>query len=77
MKTVIMTAALTIAAVTLSAPASAKSSCEEVTAQIEAKIKAMGVKDFTLTIVPKDENSELKVVGNCDGGSKKILYKRG
>ena len=77
MKTVIMTAALAMAACVLAAPASAKTSCEELTAQIEAKIKAKGVKDFTLTTVPKDENSDLRVVGTCDGGAKKILYKRG
>ena len=77
MKTVIMTAALTLAAIAMAAPASAKTSCADLTAQIEAKIKAKGVKDFTLTTVPKDENSELRVVGTCDGGAKKILYKRG
>jgi len=46
-------------------------------AKIEAKIQAKGVKAFTLTIVDKDEKSDLRVVGTCDGGSKKILYKRG
>lgn len=77
MKTVIITAALVIAASVVAAPASAKTSCEELTAQIEAKIKAKGVKDFTLTAVPKDEKSDQTVVGTCDGGAKKILYKRG
>ena len=72
-----MTAALALAASMAAAPASAKNSCDEVTAQIEAKIKANGVKDFTLTTVPKDEKSDLRVVGSCDGGAKKILYKRG
>ena len=77
MKTVMMTAALALAAGIAATPASAKNSCDEVTAQIEAKIKAKGVKDFTLTTVPKDEKSDLRVVGSCDGGAKKILYKRG
>lgn len=77
MKIVMMTAALALAASMAAAPASAKSSCDEVTAQIEAKIKAKGVKDFTLTTVPTDEKSDLRVVGTCDGGAKKILYKRG
>ena len=77
MRTVNMTAVLATAVISVAGSASAKSSCEEVTAQIEAKIKAKGVKDFTLMTVPKDENSELRVVGTCDGGAKKILYKRG
>ena len=77
MKTVMMTATLALTASMVAAPASAKNSCDEVTTQIEAKIKAKGVKDFTLTTAPKDEKSDLRVVGACDGGNKKILYKRG
>ena len=77
MKTVIMTVAIAIAACAMAASASAKTTCEDLTAQIEAKIKAKGVKDFTLTTVAKDEKSDLRVVGTCDGGAKKILYKRG
>ena len=77
MKSVIVTAAFAIVASAMAAPAFAKTTCEELTAQIEAKIKAKGVKDFTLTTVAKDEKSDLPVVGSCDGGAKKILYKRG
>jgi hypothetical protein len=51
--------------------------CEELKAEIEAKIKNNGVKEFTLTIVDKDAAEDGKVVGTCDGGSKKIVYKRG
>lgn len=51
--------------------------CEELKAQIEAKIKNNGVKEFTLTIVDKDAAEDGKVVGTCDGGSKKIVYRRG
>ncbi|MEP7155375.1 MAG: DUF1161 domain-containing protein [Betaproteobacteria bacterium] len=60
-----------------SKPAFAKVTCEDVSAQIEAKIKAKGVKDFTLTVIPKDEVTTLRVVGTCEGGAKKIVYKRG
>ncbi|HUO67199.1 MAG TPA: DUF1161 domain-containing protein [Gammaproteobacteria bacterium] len=52
-------------------------SCEELKSEIEVKIKANGVKEFTLTIVDKGAAEEGKVVGTCDGGSKKIVYKRG
>ena len=44
---------------------------------IDAKIKAKGVKAFTLEIVGKDEVKAAKVVGNCEGGAKRITYKRG
>jgi hypothetical protein len=77
MKSPIFKIALFAVAFGLAASATAKTTCEELTTQIEAKIKAKGVKDFTLTTVDKDEKSDLKVVGTCDGGAKKILYKRG
>ena len=77
MKSVIMTTVLAIAACAVASPAWARTSCEEVKAQIEAKIQAKGVKAFTLTIVPKDEKTDLRVVGTCDGGANKIIYKRG
>lgn len=60
------------------APAPAgNSACEDVKASIEAKIKARGVKTFSLDIVGKDEAKDAKVVGNCEGGKKVITYKRG
>jgi hypothetical protein len=52
-------------------------SCEELKSEIEAKIKSNGVKQFTLTIVEKAATEDGKVVGTCDGGAKKIVYKRG
>lgn len=51
--------------------------CEELKAEIDAKIKKNGVKEFTLTIVEKSAAEDGKVVGTCDGGTKKIVYKRG
>ena len=69
---------LTIVAVLMlaSTPAFAKKSCDELKAEIEAKIKAKGVKSFTLEVVAGDVKDG-KVVGSCDGGAKKIVYKRG
>ena len=55
----------------------AAKSCEDLKAAIEAKIKAKGVKTFTLDIVGKDDTKDAKVVGSCEGGKKKITYKRG
>jgi hypothetical protein len=51
--------------------------CNELKAEIEAKIKANGVEKFTLDIVDADAQADGKVVGTCDGGTKKIVYKRG
>jgi len=58
-------------------PALARKACEELKAEIEAKIKANGVPVFTLEIVPNDQVKEGEIVGSCDGGTKKIVYKRG
>ena len=79
MKAVFAVSAISvIAAGTLLMPGSvyAKTSCEDVIAKIEAKIQAKGVKSFTLTAIGKDEKTELRVVGTCDGGAKKIVYER-
>ena len=58
-------------------PALAKKSCDELKSEIEAKLNAKGVKSFTLTVVPNAQVKDEKVVGSCDGGSMKIVYKRG
>jgi len=54
-----------------------KKDCTELKSEIEAKIKKNGVESFTLDIVDKDAQADGKVVGTCDGGTKKIVYKRG
>ena len=51
-------------------------SCDQVQAGIDTKIKANGVKSFTLDVVPSAEVKDQKVVGSCEGGSKKIVYAR-
>ena len=51
--------------------------CEELKSEIEAKIKKNGVEKFTLDIVDADKQTDGKVVGTCQGGTKKIVYKRG
>jgi hypothetical protein len=54
-----------------------KKPCEELKAEIEAKLKSKGVDKYTLDIVPADAAKDAKVVGSCDGGAKRIVYKRG
>ena len=67
-----------LAALALSSPAFAqKKSCDDLKGEIEAKIKKNGVEKFTLDVVDKDAQAEGKVVGTCDGGAKKIVYKKG
>jgi len=73
-----------LAAFALSSPAFAqKKSCDDLKGEIEAKIKKNGVDKFTLDIVDADKKDdgkakdEGKVVGTCDGGAKKIVYKKG
>ncbi|MDR0278920.1 MAG: DUF1161 domain-containing protein [Paucimonas sp.] len=51
--------------------------CEELKAEIEAKIQARGVTSYTLEIVPNSEvHDQNMVVGSCEGGTKKIIYQR-
>jgi hypothetical protein len=73
MKRLIAVLVLALAA----SPAMARKDCNELKDEIDAKIKANGVPVYTLTIVDKDAPEDGKVVGTCDGGTKKIVYKRG
>jgi hypothetical protein len=56
--------------------AAAAKPCEELKSEIAAKIDAKGVKAYTLEIVASDKVGDQKVVGSCDGGTKKIVYAR-
>lgn len=58
----------------LAAPAGAAESCEALQARIDAKIRASGVRAFTLRSVPADAKVEGKVVGSCELGTRKIVY---
>ena len=50
--------------------------CEELKAEIAKKIEAKGVKAYSLEIVANADVADQKVVGSCDGGTKKIVYSR-
>src|SRR5437667_12895535 len=62
----------------VSAPAHAQAAkpCEELKDEITKKLDAKGVKGYTLEIVAKDKDAEGKIVGTCDGDTKKVLYNR-
>lgn len=63
---------------TLPAAATVKN-CDELKDEIDGKLKAKGVSGYELTIVAADAEAAATAVevGSCDGGNKKILYKRG
>lgn len=71
-----ITATLLAALACVSHPAWAAKSCEELKAEIEAKLQAKGVAAYMLEIVPAEEVKDAEVVGSCEGGTKKIIYKR-
>ncbi len=74
MKTLTAIGVLIFAAMCAQAQAAGKP-CEDLKTEIAAKLDAKGVKPYTLEIVDKD--AEGSVVGTCEGGSKKIVYRKG
>ena len=61
----------------LSTAAAWATPCDMVKDQIDTKIKGHGVNTYTLEVVPAAEVKDRKVVGSCEGGARKIVYKRG
>ena len=57
-------------------PAYAAKPCEELKSEIDAKLKEKKVEGYTLEIVANDDVKDQKVIGSCEGGTKKIVYKR-
>ena len=53
----------------------AASNCDEIKAGIDAKVRAGGVSQFSLTVLDADTKAEGRTVGTCDRGSKKIVYR--
>ena len=76
MKTLTAVGVLFFATMCAQAQAAGKP-CEDLKTEIAAKLDAKGVKAYTLDIVAKDKDAEGKEVGTCEGGSKKIMYRKG
>lgn len=72
MKMPVMAIALSV----ISTAAFAGKSCDELKTDIAAKIDANHVAGYSLDIVTADQVGERKVVGSCEGGTKKIVYER-
>lgn len=56
--------------------AQAAKNCDELVGEIKAKLDAKGVQNYELQIVDKNQQTDLKIVGTCGGGTKKITYIR-
>ena len=55
-------------------PALAESRCQALQAEIDAKIRAAGVTNFTLLTVDTSADVAGRVVGSCGQGTRKIVY---
>jgi hypothetical protein len=51
-------------------------SCEELKAEIAAKLDAKGISNYSLEIVDKGAAAGGKVVGTCEKGTKVIVYSK-
>jgi hypothetical protein len=66
-----------IVALLVGSPASyAGNNCDAIRAQIDAKVRAAGVDRFVLSVVDAQAKADGKIVGSCDQGSKKIIYRQ-
>jgi hypothetical protein len=50
--------------------------CNEVKAEIDAKITAKGVTGYVFEIVDAPNVKDGKIVGSCGGGVKQIVYRK-
>lgn len=69
-------ALIAMALLACTAQAHAALSCEELKATVTTKLDGKNVKGYTLEIVANDKVGDAKVVGSCDGGTKKLTYTR-
>ena len=50
--------------------------CDELKAEIAARLDEKGVKGYEITAVDNDKVGDAKVIASCDGGSRKLTYLR-
>ena len=50
--------------------------CEQVRRELETKMRAAGEKDFYLDVLPAGKTGNARVVGSCDQGKMRIVYRR-
>jgi hypothetical protein len=66
------TTALLLSQAALAAP----KPCDELKAEIAAKLDGKGVKGYEIAAVENDKAGDAKVIGSCDGGTRKLTYVR-
>ncbi|MEW6440908.1 MAG: DUF1161 domain-containing protein [bacterium] len=72
-----LSSALIVLSLLICAPASAQiKPCDELKDEIDAKLQAKGVVNYTLEIVSAGEVTDQEVVGSCDGGKNRITYSK-
>ncbi|WP_028079232.1 DUF1161 domain-containing protein [Solimonas soli] len=73
MRSILLCLALSLPAL----PAWAAKDCESLKSEIDAKIRSHGVQAYRLEVVDTAATVDGRTVGSCDGGTKKIVYRRG
>lgn len=67
---------LTVTVAAIGAPVHA-ATCDDMVADIGARIRANGVAEFTVSAVDLAASAPGRQVGTCDAGRKKLMYVRG
>ena len=69
---------LAVVLVLASAPSFAQDdlTCDQARRQLEKKMRNAGEKDFYLDVVPAGKVGNARVVGSCDDGKSRIVYRR-
>ena len=67
---------LILLSLTGAAAMAASKPCDELKAEIAAKLDEKGVKGYEIAAVENDKVGDAKVIGSCDGGTKKLTYVR-
>lgn len=57
-------------------PAPSGLACDELRAQVEAKIRGSGVTRFSVTVVDAAASAPGRVVGQCERGARKLVYRQ-
>jgi hypothetical protein len=72
-------AAVVASSMLLAAGAQAQTPCDQLKAVLAARIDAAGARGYSLEAVPAGTPvpPSAKVIGTCEGGASKILYRRG
>jgi hypothetical protein len=76
MKTTTLCRLLGAAALAATALAADASDCEALRASTADRLADHGVRSYSLQVVDEDNASSGRVVGHCDGGRRRIVYRQ-